>query len=114
MARADGRPPAWKLVLAYVPLAGALVLALSGKDEDEARWHAKNGLVLFGSVAAAFAVATLVTVLFPTLLWIWAAVLVLGSSLYAFVAILATVKALQGERLVVPGLSRYAGRFRPA
>jgi uncharacterized membrane protein len=114
MARVAGRPAAWKLVLAYLPLAGALVLALSRKEEELARWHARNGLAFFGVVAATFAVATLVTVLFPTLLWIWAAVLFLGSSLYAFVAILATVKALQGERLIVPGVSRYAGRFRPA
>jgi len=30
--------------------------------------------------------------------------------LYAFVAILAVVKALDGQRLLVPGVSRYAGR----
>jgi hypothetical protein len=114
MLRADGRPAAWKLIAAYVPLAGAIVLAATRKDDEVARWHAKNGLVLFGAVAVAFAAATLVTVLVPPLLWVWAAVLFLGATAYAFVAILATVKALQGERLIVPGLSRYAGRLGTA
>jgi hypothetical protein len=30
--------------------------------------------------------------------------------LYAFIAILAAVKAVSGQRLLVPGISRYAGR----
>ena len=31
-------------------------------------------------------------------------------ALYAFIAILAIVKALDGQRLLVPGISKYAGR----
>ena len=81
-SREPARP--WMLVLAYVPLLW-LVPLYSGKRRD-VRWHARNGLLLFAAVAAFAMLAALI------------------------VSVLAVDKALQGQRLVVPGLSRYADR----
>ena len=97
------------LILAYLGPLGVIPL-LFGRDEPEVRWHARNGLLLFGAVAAIALVATLVGTLLPALGCLYAMLMFFVLVLYAFVAILAVVKALDGQRLLVPGVSRYAGR----
>jgi uncharacterized membrane protein len=74
------------------------------------RWHARNGLLLFGAVAAIALVATLVGSVLPAIGCLYAALMFFVLALYAFIAILAVVKALDGQRLLVPGISKYAGR----
>jgi uncharacterized membrane protein len=96
------------LVLDYVPLCGFLVLALE-KQEREIRWHARNGLLLFAAVAAIGAFATLAGFLFPSLGCLYPLVMLFGLVAYTLITILAIVKAIQGERLIVPGVSRHAG-----
>lgn len=96
------------LLLCYLPLAGFLAL-LAEKQDREIRWHARNGLLLFGAAAAIGAVATLLGVLFPSLGCLYPIVMLFALVAYALVTILATVKAIGGERLIVPGISRHAG-----
>ena len=97
------------LVLSYLgPLA--IVPLLFARDDPEVRWHARNGLLLFGAVAGIALVATLVGTVFPALGCLYATLMFFLVVLYAFIAILATVKALDGQRLLIPGISRYAGR----
>ncbi|MDQ5857386.1 MAG: hypothetical protein M3542_03810 [Acidobacteriota bacterium] len=96
------------LVFSYLAFLGVIPLLLS-RDPD-IRWHARNGLLLFGAVAAISLVATLVGTLLPALGCLYATFMFFVLVLYAFVAILAVVKAIGGQRLLVPGLSRYAGR----
>ena len=103
-------PPALILILAYLPILGLLVLLLRSSNR-EARWHAKNGLLLFAAVAVLGALATLVGIFVPRLACLYGAVMLLAAALYAIVLLLSIVKALQGERVIVPGISRYADRF---
>jgi uncharacterized membrane protein len=96
------------LVLSYLAFLGVIPLLFS--RDPEVRWHARNGLLLFGFVAAIALVATLVGTLFPALGCLYAMLMFFVLALYAFIAILAIVKALDGQRLLVPGVSKYAGR----
>jgi uncharacterized membrane protein len=107
MAEASGRRAAF-LILGYLPLLGLAVLAAE-KQDREIRWHARNGLLFFAAVTAAGVAATLIGLIFPSLGCLYGVVMVSVLVAYCLVTILAVVKALQGERLIVPGLSRHAG-----
>ncbi len=98
------------LILCYLSLLGLLPLLLE-KNDRQLRWHAKNGLLLFGGVAAFGVLATLVGILVPPLSCLYGILMLCVGTLYTVIVILAIVKALGGERLMVPGLSKYADRF---
>ena len=100
------------LVLAYLPLLGFLPLAVS--RDREVRWHAVNGLVFFGAVAAVALAATLVGILAPSLTCLYAVGMGILALLYVSVVILAIVIALKGGRLLIPLVSTHAGRRVPA
>lgn len=106
----QGVQRAGMLVLSYLGFLGVLPLILE-KRESEVRWHAKNGLLLFGTVTAVGIAAALVGALFPSLSCLYVLLMFSVGSVYVVVAILAVVKALQGERLMVPGISHYADRI---
>ncbi len=102
------------LVLAYLwPLA--VVPWFLATDDAEVQWHAKHGLVLmaaelsvFLALSIATTVLTVVTlglgcVVSIAFVFLWAGVLVLH--------VVAIVRALNGSRLIVPGVSEYASRF---
>jgi uncharacterized membrane protein len=97
------------LILSYLAFLGVIPLFFARRDK-EVRWHARNGLLLFGAVAAIALVATLVGTVLPALGCLYATLMFFMLALYASVAILAIVKALDGQRLFVPGISKYAGR----
>jgi len=102
--------PTLMLVLSYLAFLGFIPL-IAGKRDREVRWHAANGLLLFGAVAAILIAATIIGVLVPPLSCVYPIVMFLVLILYTIIAILAVVKALNGERLIVPMISRYADRF---
>jgi len=97
------------LVVSYLAFLGVVPLLFARRD-PEVRWHARNGLLLFGAVAGVALAATLVGTLLPALGCFYATLMFFVLALYAFIAILAIVKALDGQRLLVPGISKYAGR----
>lgn len=99
----------WMLVLGYLPLFGLIPLAASRNDR-EVRWHARNGLLLFASVVVVGAAATLIGVVVPRLSCLYGIAMLVVLVVYTVVVILAIVKALGGERLIVPGISSYADR----
>lgn len=99
----------WLLPLCYAAFLGALPLALARRDPD-VQWHARNGLTLFGAFAAAGLAATLVGIAVPALSCVYAATMSIAALLYVMIAVLGAVKALGGERLEIPGVSRYADR----
>jgi uncharacterized membrane protein len=107
----EGVSPARPFLLAfsYVGFLGALLL-LFVKRDSEVKWHARNGLMLFLALAAAGIAATLVGIAVPSLACVYGVTMAIAGLLYVMIAILATVKALNGERLMIPGLSRYADR----
>ncbi len=97
------------LVLSYLAFLGVVPL-LFARDDPEVRWHARNGLLLFGAVAGIALAATLVGTVLPALGCLYATLMFFVLALYVFIAILAIVKALDGQRLFVPGISKYAER----
>ena len=109
MSAAAPRNWAW-LVLSYIPLVGWIPF-LSARHDREVRWHAANGLLLFAALAAVGIVATLIGVFVPSLSCLYAVAMLIAGVLYLGVAVLALVKALEGERLFVPLISRYATRI---
>ena len=99
----------WLLVLAYTGFLGLIPL-LSEKEDREVRWHARNGLALFAALAAVGVVSTAISVFAPNLGCVYAVGMSAAVVLYVLCAVVGVVKALQGLRLYVPGVSRYAGR----
>ncbi len=97
------------LILSYLAFLGIIPLLFARRD-SEVRWHARNGLLLFGEVAAVALVAIFAGALLPALGLLSVILMYLVLVLYTFIAILAIVKALDGQRLLVPGISRHAGR----
>jgi uncharacterized membrane protein len=95
------------LTLCYLPVLGVAAFAIEKRDRD-IRWHARNGLALFAAVAVVMAAATLVSILFPSLGCVYGVAMLALVAAYSLIVILALVKAIQGERLIVPGISRYA------
>ena len=98
-------------VLSYLWLL-ALVPLLTEKGDREVQWHAKHGIVLM--------VAEIV-------LWVGLNIIIipLGAILSCLVAlifpllflaecvlhILCIVKGINGQRLIIPGISQYADKF---
>ncbi len=103
------RRPSSALVLSYLPLLGVIPLFLRGSSR-EVRWHARNGLLLFAGVVLIGVLATLVGLVLPSLSCLYGIGMFFVGVVYVVVVILAIVKALSGERLIFPGLSRYADR----
>lgn len=100
------------LVLAYLgPLA--LIPFLMSKEDEEVLWHSKHGLVLFGAelvLNLGLFVVTLagggcgIGCLIP-ILQAFLALVIIGLHIYCI------VKAINGERFLIPGLSDLADQF---
>jgi uncharacterized membrane protein len=100
------------IVLSYLWVL-ALVPLLFEKHDQDVRWHARNGLLLTvaeGALAFAYVVVTSIVslatlpigfLLFVFLIVAWIGVLALH--------IAAIVKGINGQRLYVAGVSRFAG-----
>jgi uncharacterized membrane protein len=105
------------LVLSYLGIL-ALVPLLSEKEDREVQWHARHGLVLLGAWVAlgvgiqvflvvlrqvaggADCLGCLLSLAMPGLLFA-----------YLAVAVLCMFKALNGQRLLIPGISQLADKF---
>ncbi len=97
------------LVLSY--LAVLAFLPLYASRDREIRWHARNGLLLFAVVFVAGLALTIVGILLPSTTCIYAVAMAIVSMTYAGIVILATVTAIQGKRLMIPGVSTHASRL---
>jgi uncharacterized membrane protein len=100
------------LVLSYLWLL-ALIPLLVEKEDAEVQWHAKHGLVLTVAEIAIYMVLFVVNLALS-----WTGIGCLGCFLYVVVwlaaivlHVMCMVKAINGERLLVPGLSEYADKF---
>lgn len=105
------------IILAYLGLL-ALIPLLVEKQDAEVQWHAKHGLVLFGAEVVLFiALGFVLTILgmIPFIGWL---ITLLGCFVWTILPIgilvfhvLCIVKGLNGQRMIVPGVSVYADRF---
>lgn len=98
------------LVLAYLgPLA--IIPLVVEKNDPEVQWHAKHGLVLFVAEIILWAILGVIIHVVPFLgcLALMGFPL-LGLAIFLF-HIFLIIKANNGERIMVPGISEYANRF---
>ncbi|HSK08156.1 MAG TPA: hypothetical protein VK911_01160 [Vicinamibacterales bacterium] len=105
------------IVLSYLWLL-ALVPLLVEKGDREVQWHAKHGIVLMVAEIVLWVAWTIISTLIaqiPVLGCLGAAV----GALVAFIVwlgiivlhVFAMVKGVNGQRLIVPYVSRYADQF---
>ncbi len=105
------------LILSYLGLL-ALIPLLVEKEDKNVQWHAKHGLVLF---AAAFVLSIVLYLLTGVIAFVPGLGCLVGlvsffASMglwigYLVVIVMGILKALKGERFMVPGISEYANRF---
>jgi uncharacterized membrane protein len=102
------------IVLAYLwPLA--LVPLLVEKQDAEVQWHARHGIVLMiAELVLLFAYIMLTSVVSLATFGLGCVLslfLVFGWIGILAVHIIAIVKGINGQRLIIPGVSEYANRF---
>jgi len=94
------------LVLSYLGIL-ALIPLLTEKNDREVQWHARHGLVLLVGymvlTVALFMVSLVVGFLGMLQVPLW-----IG---YVVVIVLGITNALNGKRLVLPGISEFADRL---
>jgi uncharacterized membrane protein len=103
------------IALSYLWLL-ALIPLLVEKDDKEVQWHAKHGLVL---AVAEFIVYVILAMVGFMLAMIHLGILgcalsVLHFALWIGILVLHVVciiKGVNGQRVIVPGISQYADRF---
>ncbi|MGE5359434.1 MAG: hypothetical protein ACM3NQ_10480 [Bacteroidales bacterium] len=106
------------LVLAYLWVL-ALVPLLADHSDSDVRWHAKHGLVLtvveLGALVAWSIVFGVLWIMTGGLFGCVTTLQIVLSPLVGLVIlgfhVFLIIKALQGERVVVPYVSEYANRF---
>jgi len=102
------------IVLSYLWIL-ALVPLLVEKEDKEVQWHAKHGIVLMVAEFAFWIALSIVIGLLSaitaglgcllTLLW------PLISVLFIAIHVMAIVKGLNGQRLLIPTISDFANKF---
>jgi len=99
------------IVLSYLWLL-ALVPLLTEKEDREVQWHAKHGIVLMVAELVLWVAVTMVNIVTGLFvgcligflsLFLWVAIVVLH--------IMCIVKGINGQRLIIPGLSDFANKF---
>jgi uncharacterized membrane protein len=94
------------LVLSYLWLL-ALIPFVVEKNDPEVQWHAKHGLVLTVAEFLLWIVVGIVTHVIPfagCVLWLlWPLLLIFR--------IFLIIKATNGQRVLIPGISQYANQF---
>lgn len=100
------------IVLSYLGILAVIPL-VAEKEDREVQWHAKHGLVL---LAAEIIISVIISVVGGMISFADAGCSgCMASSLFWVVVmvvhILAIVKGVNGQRLIIPGLSDFANRF---
>jgi len=98
------------VVLAYLGILAVIPL-VAEKEDSEVQWHARHGLILLLAwIGIGFALAVFQAV--PFVGWILGcAVFPFWAVLILVVHIMAIVKGLRGDRLMVPYLSEFVERW---
>jgi uncharacterized membrane protein len=99
------------IVLSYLWLL-ALVPLLTEKGDQEVQWHAKNGIALMLAEIVVWVALNLLLIPLGAILSCLVALafplLFLGE---VILHIMCIVKGINGQRLIIPGVSQYADKF---
>ena len=100
------------IVLSYLWILAVIPL-VAEKEDREVQWHAKHGLVLLVAEIVLWVILSVFTMamsgidcgitgcMLQSVLWV----------VVLIVRILAIVKGVNGQRLIIPGISDFANRF---
>jgi uncharacterized membrane protein len=99
------------IVLSYLWLLGLIPLLVE-KNDSEVQWHARNGLLL---TAAEVAIGIILSILTSLIAFVdlGCTGCMVQSALFVIILVvhvMAIVKGVNGQRLIIPGLSQYADR----
>lgn len=106
---APGQNRGLMIALSYLWIL-AIVPLVTEKNDPEVQWHAKHGLVLFVAEIILFMVLGIAHFV-PFLGWIFACVTIVLPLLLLIFHIVLIMKAENGQRVIIPGLSEFADRF---
>jgi uncharacterized membrane protein len=98
------------ILLSYLWLL-ALVPLLTEKDDKEVQWHAKHGLVLMVAELFIWIVISIIIGplgIFGCIAALFTPLLMLGQLVLHLLAIM---KGINGQRLIIPGVSEFADKF---
>ncbi|HEV7667766.1 MAG TPA: DUF4870 domain-containing protein [Thermoanaerobaculia bacterium] len=98
------------LVLSYLGLLAIIPLVVE-KDDKEIQWHAKHGLVicvLWFIVCIAVGVLSVIPFFGHLAGCFFSVVAPIGALI---LAVLCIMKAVNGQRFIIPGVSQYADKF---
>ena len=102
------------IVLSYLWIL-ALVPLLVEKEDTEVQWHAKHGIVLMVAEFVFWIGATIVLSLLSAITaglgCILGLLMPLISLLFLAIHVMAIVKGINGERLIIPTISDFANKF---
>jgi uncharacterized membrane protein len=94
------------LVLSYLGVL-ALIPFLTEKNDPEVKWHSRHGLVLFGAEIIVWMGLMFMSFIVHFLFFLFP----LFSLAVLILHVLMIVKAINGERLLIPGISQYADKL---
>lgn len=99
------------ILLSYLWLLALIPLVVE-KNDREVQWHAKHGLVLTVAELIFWVAFQVLVMILGTFLGCLAAIFAPVVAL-AFIVlhIFAIVRGINGQRLIIPGISEYADRF---
>ncbi len=98
------------LVLAYLGPLAVIPLVVE-KNDPEVQWHAKHGLVLFVAEIILWVVLGVVIHIIPFLACLALMAFPLLGLVIMLFHIFLIIKATNGQRILVPGISEFADRF---
>ncbi len=102
------------IVLSYLWIL-ALVPLLTEKEDKEVQWHAKHGIVLMVAEIAFWIAFTILTnLIIAATLGLGCVISLLGpviALVFLAVHIMAIMKGVNGQRLLIPYISEYADKF---
>lgn len=96
------------LVLSYLGLL-SLIPLLVEKDDAEVQWHAKHGLVQFFFFVVVFVVLGIITS--TGIGCVFAILYPFAGLAWLIVTVMSIIKATNGQRFMIPGISELANRF---
>ena len=98
------------IVLSYLWLL-ALVPLLTEKDDKEVQWHAKHGLVLMVAEIVIWIVISIVLGSIPVIGCIGLLFTPLLMLAELVLHIMAMLKGINGQRLIIPGIIEFANKL---
>jgi uncharacterized membrane protein len=98
------------IVLSYLWLL-ALVPLLTEKDDREVQWHAKHGIVLMLAELVVWVLVNFILVALGPIGCIIALISPLLVLAQVALHVMAMIKGMNGQRLLIPGLSEFADKF---